>query len=76
VRVIRVRYSCAGRGLYGVIVDVPERTAVEDAIPWTVQALSRAVGDDHARRSPFCMSRSMQEVIIPPRTVVHDLPID
>ena len=61
---ITVKYSCNGCGLHRVECPVPART-VEDVVFWTEQILGRAVGEDHANRSPFCTSRTMSEVMVP-----------
>lgn len=60
---IHCRYSCAGCGLADIGVDVPER-GDESVAVWmndTIRLLSR----DHARRSPRCHPKSLQEVKIP-----------
>lgn len=60
---ITVKYSCDGCGLKRVEADVPARTT-EDVVVWmdrTVRLLSR----DHARRSPGCHPKALQEVMIP-----------
>jgi hypothetical protein len=60
---IRCLYSCDGCGLSRVSCDVPARSE-EDVLAWMEQTI-RVLSRDHARRSPTCHPRSLQEVMIP-----------
>ena len=60
---IRCLYTCEGCGLSNVACDVPARVE-EDVVVW-MEATIRALSRDHARRSPTCHPKSLQEVKIP-----------
>jgi hypothetical protein len=50
-------YTCAACGIVERVVQVPERSSLsEDVVHWAREIMARAVGEDHARASPFCIS--------------------
>lgn len=51
-----ILYSCAGCGLRDAELAMPYRESDEDVITWMETKVRRALGDDHARRSPSCRS--------------------
>lgn len=61
---IDCKYSCAGCGLYRVVVSVPARTT-EELFVWMDWVAAKAISEDHARRSPSCTSRTISELMIP-----------
>jgi hypothetical protein len=61
---IQVKYSCKGCRIYRATFDVPAREPDEEVTDW-MGATVRLVAQEHRRRSPFCRSKELQELMIP-----------
>lgn len=60
---ITVFYSCHKCGLENVSLDVKAREQ-EDVIKW-MEHLGRELSQDHAHRSPRCITKELSDVKIP-----------
>lgn len=48
-----------------VSVEVPERNPRQDVVEWVEQTMGVVIAKDHASRSPWCKSDTMEYVKIP-----------
>ncbi len=60
---IRVLYTCRLCGLDNVGVDVPAR-GDENVLVW-MDSTARQLSEDHAKRSPNCYPKTLDEIKIP-----------
>ena len=61
---IKVKYSCDQCGLKNIEVAVPVRED-EDVVTWARQIVGSHISNHHARRSPKCSAKSVQNLMIP-----------
>lgn len=59
------RYSCRVCGLDDAEFTVPERAPNEDLVTWMRRRMSVAVWQDHLRRSPACLAKTITDLKIP-----------
>jgi len=62
---IRCMYSCRLCGIQKASLDVPARGDDEEVGHWVGETCARAIGEDHAKRSPGCSAQKIDEVWIP-----------
>ena len=62
---IRILYTCGACGLEDVGLDIRERGENEDVIQWMNDVVKPALGEDHRRRSPYCLASTLDAVKIP-----------
>jgi hypothetical protein len=61
---ITILYSCFPCGLLRVPLEVSER-GQENVVEYLEKVVAPVVSADHLMRSPFCSSRTMDELLIP-----------